>query len=350
MAGIITHPKTGKIIAIKPAPPKIISVEKAKTIEGRAYSAEDGSILTLYYCEEWYLTTYNANANNVYMFGYSLGALFADAISEVLGADWRMALDINTCYSFCLSSYKIHKFQPYGYQKIWFIQSVDMTRVEAGEVVVNRISPIPQLPEQPETAVDWPKLESAFAHFLATEERIYGILIRTPAETYMVESDLHRMVKNTLYRGGLNVKHGKTATHFAMVVVGAYLRNDPLLHYIQGDIGAVKMAFESLVDRIYAKVKHPYLKDVTMLGRVATACYIALSEKHALSKYSPEELMEIIGAYCKGNHMISPLADLLLASFDGTNPLAEAPMPLPVDGADPLPIGAVNPLLANNSS
>lgn len=315
MAGVITHPRTGRIIAVKPAPPKMVPVARARNIDAKAYAAEDGSVVTLYYAEDWYVTTYNANAHDVYMFGFSLGAIFNELIIDALGVDWGKRLDPSMCYSFCLSSYKIHRFQPDGYQKIWFIQSVDIARANAGEIIICRVSQIPEIPSQPEVEPNWEKLGSAFAHFCETGERLYGVLLRTPEATYMVESDLHKMVKNTLYQGGLNVKHGKTGRHLLLVLVGAYVRNDPLLPYIHhGEVVAIEAAFTGLIDRIYAKVKHPYIKDPTPLGSVATACYIALSEKHALSTYSDSDLMEILRAYCKSSAMIPALADLMTAA------------------------------------
>jgi hypothetical protein len=248
------------------------------------------------------------------MFGFSLGAIFNELIIDALGDDWGKRLDPSLCYSFCLSSYKIHRFQPEGYQKIWFIQSVDIVRANAGEINVCRISQIPEIPCQPEVEPNWEKMNSAFAHFCETGERLYGVLLRAPDATYMVESDLHRMVKNTLYQGGLNVRHGRTGRHLLLVLVGAYVRNDPLLPYIhRGEVVAIEAAYNSLIDRIYAKVKHPYVKDPTVLGNVATACYIALSERHALSTYPDDELIEIVRAYCKSSGMVPALADLVAA-------------------------------------
>jgi hypothetical protein len=324
-----------KLLAVLPNAPKSITVDEFKKCEGCKLSeAADGTTLTIYKNEEWCIATNGgANAYDVYMFGHSVGEVFIDILTNMV-EDWKNMLSPESSYSFCFSSYLIHRFQEDGFERIWFIQSVNTVNAQkTGTIEINTTSPFPQI--EPQRVLDFASvnlenLQNAFENYKKTGIRIYGIVatshsIEAGNTVFVIESDLYKLIRNMLYSNGLNVKFGKCEKeHTIISITNAYLQDNPLVHHFPNYshmIEAMGLILSRLVDMIYAIVKVPYLRrrQSTEFGKLlestARDCHIALSELHRLSIYEDTELLRIINSYCYSNLILKPLSALLFKSL-----------------------------------
>lgn len=330
-----------KILAILPNSPKSITAEEFKKCEGfKLFEAADGTTVTIYKREDvWHISTNgNIEAHHVYMFGHNVSEVFVDMLDRIVGENWQDHLSPGTCYSFCFSSYRIHRFQDDGYERVWFIQSINIANAqEAGIIETNISSPFPQIEQQRTldfAAVNLENLTNAFENYKKTGIKIYGIVaINTSTyflgdqanPVYVIESNLYKLIKGVLYSNGLNVKFGKSEKqHMIVAITNAYLQNNPLIQHFptyKHMIDAIDIILNQLVDMIYAYTKVPYMRhrQSSEFGRqleaTARTCHISLSEKHRLSLYEDAELLRMINSYCYSNLILEPLTNLLFKSL-----------------------------------
>lgn len=338
MKGRIVH--EDKLLAVLPKTPKSIGVEEfAKCEKYKLTEAADGTSVTLYKHEEaWCISTNGGtNAYNVHMFGHNVGEVFICLLSSVV-ENWQDILSPDSSYSFCFSSHLIHRFQEEGYERIWFIQSVNTVNSQTmGLIEINTVSPFPQIEQQRAlefAAVNLENLQNAFENYKKTGIRVYGIvatrhdsyfIAETGNAVYVIESDLYKLIKGMLYSNGLNVKFGKCEKeHMIISVTNAYLQDNPLVHHLPNYshmVEAIGHILSRLVDMIFANVKVPYLRrrPSTDFGKLlestARDCHIALSELHRLSTYEDAELLRIINSYCYSSLILKPLSALLFKSL-----------------------------------
>ena len=166
------------------------------------YKAEDGTTITLYYDNEWILSTKNGyDVRNLTWRGYTYYELFMDALNTTVPSFDFSALNEDVSYTVGFCHYNHHPFR--NIKKVWFIYAYD--------TVNHRVVENPGLPEQEKVECDdYNQLiynaESAYKRYLRKKSALFGYVLRYKQSSpkilpdLFIESSLMCNIRRVLYQ------------------------------------------------------------------------------------------------------------------------------------------------------